>query len=118
MEWQELFAIKGKKQREREREAYSRRIFHLGEGHREAVARLLGIILREKKEEEQQLYAYICAKDCWLQDQEKGGEHLKEWYEKTYRYPEDKRKLIMLIEKEAKLENLAAYSELEKQLKD
>ena len=109
MELRDLFTIKSKAQRKREAQKYADRIFHLGEGHRQIVIRSLRELVEEEKTDEELLYAYVCAKDFYLQDQDEDRGKLQGWYDRTYMYPEDKKRIIELVKMEEVICDLTQY---------
>lgn len=114
MELKELFTIKSRKQRERERVAYGERIFNLGKGHRELVLLRMKQAVKEKKTEEELVYIYACVKDFYLKGKETGHfDKLCRWYDTTYLYPEDKNRVIALIRLEDRIGEMGDYPGIE-----
>lgn len=109
MELKDFFTIKSKKQRKLEAEKFANRIFDLGKGHREKALQCVRNLVDEDKTDEELLYAYVCVKDFYLQDQEEDKGKLQLWYDKTYMYPEDKKRIIKLVEMECEIEDLTQY---------
>ena len=82
MDLKDAFLFKSRQRRQREEAEYQERIFHLGQGHREAEL----------------IYLYTCVKDIYTAARPgEREEALGEWYETTYLFPEDKKRLIALV---------------------
>lgn len=67
-------------------------------GHREAALQRLKSLIREEKTEAELIYLYTCVKDIYTASRPgEREEALGEWYEATYLFPEDKKRLIALV---------------------
>ena len=98
MALKDVFLFKSRQRRQREEAEYQERIFHLGQGHREAVLQRLKSLIREEKTEAELIYLYTCVKDIYTAARPgEREEALGEWYETTYLFPEDKKRLIALV---------------------
>ena len=93
MDLKDVFLFKSREEAE-----YQERIFHLGPGHREAALQRLKSLIREEKTEAELIYLYTCVKDIYTASRPgEREEALGEWYEATYLFPEDKKRLIALV---------------------
>ena len=55
-------------------------------------------LIREEKTEAELIYLYTCVKDIYTASRPgEREEALGEWYETTYLFPEDKKRLIALV---------------------
>lgn len=114
MELKDLLTVKSRKQRMKERDQYNQRIFHLGQGHRDLVQQRMRSLIKEPKTDDELLYAYACVKDFYLLGIEKGEwDRLCRWYDETYLYPADKKKIITLVRTEGQTGQLIDYPEAE-----
>lgn len=114
MELKEAFLLKSKRQKQAEEQAYINRIFHFGEGHKELVIKRLRELVAEPKTDAELVYAYTCVKDLFTGNKFLDyREGLRQWFEKTYMYPEDKKRIVALALLEAEAGGLDEYPEAE-----
>ena len=85
MDLKDALLFKSRQRRQREEAEY------------EELQRLKSLI-REEKTEAELIYLYTCVKDIYTAARPgEREEALGEWYETTYLFPEDKKRLIALV---------------------
>lgn len=76
MGWFDGFPFKSKAQQDKERKAFEKTVFPFGvEEHREAARKVLHEVLQANKlQDDQRLYAYIIAKEAYMECEDVGEE--------------------------------------------
>ncbi len=112
MDIKDAFLLKSRKQKQAEEQEYVNRIFHFGQGHRELAVSRLRELVSEEMTDTELVYAYTCVKDVFTgKKYEDYREGLRQWFEQTYMYPEDKKRIVALVLLEAEAEGLMGYPE-------
>lgn len=114
MGWFDGFPFKSKQQREKERREFERLVFPFGvEEQRAAARKVLNEMLPGKKiQDEQRLYAFICAKEAYLTCEEAGEEvdaALRTMRKQPWITDEFAASILSLIRLEKNIESLEEY---------